>query len=872
AMRGIAVGLRAAIDAGAAAARGFGEVLAFAAENAELLKAALLVIGGIKVFSALQASVSSWTDSWKKTQKEIIQTTLAEETRTAVANQARAAADRQKESLQSFIAELGRFRMELGMTNDEMQKLSFLRAKYDDLGAKLEGMPAPSNLDEQRELNDLTKEFYDIQEQITSFAMRQQEITSSGLSDEKERARILAEMAAARLEELNTVESIGLAIKGWIKTYGLTTALTAAISVATALIGKDISLWKNYIKQANAGLESFKHRITETQVDLENAMKAPDYDADKIGELTTKRMEEKVQALKSAYVDIRNAVANGEFRSGEMESLKSELFLAEAELKIRKKQNEEAEEKAKNEEKTAEAAKETAEALEAIEKASNITFIGDMEGEMRKYESAIRKAGKTMSAALKDARAEAQRLGVPFEDFERAIKEKGVKQIQELLDMAEKAAPELRELLEMKLGGLVLTDETGALKEAFSSLNIDKQLEQFKELREYMHIPEEAFLPQLKAMLANTTLTKDQWKKVSDMIKSATEAAKSFRNETAGKTKTALNQAQEWLKQGLISQKRFDRIAKENASAYLGGVADGLADVFSTLDLSETEMTTILLREMQGELEKAGIDAKALGKDYADLGKEMAKRMDFVSGDFGYTGKIKAGTGLDEIKKRTVAQVKLDKEAYETRMKYVKAVEASDAELARGGANAGGLPGGLEAGVQGVLQQAEQIREVLAAAFSGQAIANGMSLELQNVQSMITAMGDSLTLAATAASGHFRSMADDAGLIAERMRGALTENPLPMPDTSRDGVTPGLSGLQPQITSLQQVLTQETVTVRDLIQANTALEGRMKSLETALAKADFRTVRQEIDMDVSITSNTPAEAIREQIETNFSTV
>ena len=106
--------------------------------------------------------------------------------------------------------------------------------------------------------------------------------------------------------------------------------------------------------------------------------------------------------------------------------------------------------------------------------------------------------------------------------------------------------------------------------------------------------------------------------------------------------------------------------------------------------------------------------------------------------------------------------------------------------------------------------------------------------------------------------------------IAGKLR-SLQETTLPTPERVNDAMVNAM----PVMTSLTQVLERETVTVQELIRANGILEERMKALESALAKADFRTVKQEVDMDVSISTTQPAEAIKrslQDVHQNFSTV
>jgi hypothetical protein len=133
---------------------------------------------------------------------------------------------------------------------------------------------------------------------------------------------------------------------------------------------------------------------------------------------------------------------------------------------------------------------------------------------------------------------------------------------------------------------------------------------------------------------------------------------------------------------------------------------------------------------------------------------------------------------------------------------------------------------------------------------------------------MVTKMQEAGEMLAAASKNALSPWSETFGPLLDGAISKLRDMPSPeLPKVDSVGVS-----IIPVVTSLQTMLAQENLSVQSLIQANNALEGRMKSLEAALAKADFRTIKQEIDMDIDITTTETVAEVETQLQQNFGSI
>jgi hypothetical protein len=527
----------------------------------------------------------------------------------------------------------------------------------------------------------------------------------------------------------------------------------------------------------------------------------------------------------------------------------------------------------KSKESAKEAEKASNDAFDRIKKMSTVPFVENMRQSLADYHMIIDGIASGTTELLGRAREEAEKLGIPFETLEKGILSKASEKLQEMLDDVKKTAPELSGLVDEQIRKSVQLDPSGNFEKIVNGLSmtskgVDDAIQKFQDMAKYMEVPEEAFLPQLRRMqameLENVKAAgkmTDQWKKTGDMIKSVEAAARSFRNEIGDKARSAMAEIQEMVKEGVMSQKEADAIGKDFVPLIADSVMNEVYETFKGLPVADGIMTRMFSHKLVKTTNDLGMSLEKVNKEITGL--KTVKSLDFINGTA--TEKIKPGTDMDRLGKELLRQSHAEAEIAAQRRKFAEAAAESSSAIGAGTAGieawAAGLSGANEE-MRGIAGEALSAKAALAEAFGGEAIASGIGQAMSDAKASAAAMGGSLTSATATAARHFQGMAENAASISDRLKGGFA---LPQPSMPEAPAAPSAGALAAPLQSLADVLGRENVTAQELIRANSALEGRMKSLEAALSKADFRTIKQEIDMDVAITTQQPAQAIKAQL-------
>jgi hypothetical protein len=326
-------------------------------------------------------------------------------------------------------------------------------------------------------------------------------------------------------------------------------------------------------------------------------------------------------------------------------------------------------------------------------------------------------------------------------------------------------------------------------------------------------------------------------------------------------------------------------------------ITKGFAEKAGTIIKATADQIADALLPPTNQLEKA---ANSLKKSGEGLGVGMSRGADGVLrasiaiGDKIYTAtgaaaenlqkavNDKRGLGsLESIIKDAFASGQWDK-SLNSPLEKAKMTAASAGQALEAGTAA------AAANMEQVKIDAKQVWEELAASKKkpDETAANGTTEDVKDAASAIGDMGAKLEEAAAKALQYFRDMKTEAVNIGTAFGenlskgitgafatiGPMIDDLLSKSEMIRAANLPvtggagGMANFSPAVVSLSTVLQQENLTVQSLIKANSALESRMRSLEEALSRADFRTIKQEITMDIDITTQLPAQRIRQELQ------
>lgn len=535
---------------------------------------------------------------------------------------------------------------------------------------------------------------------------------------------------------------------------------------------------------------------------------------------------------------------------------------------------------------------------EEFKAATSIRFMGDVGAQMIEFDQKVRAIAENVRAAQDEARKTAKVYGSSFEEMGKAIEAEGAAKIKDVLDALEKISPALSELAKKRLPNLADLDRTGTVSSLQRNLEsakdtLQEMIGRWNDMSKYYGIPSSKFLPRLREYLKNLKPLSEEWKVVRDAIEEATQAEKDYQDQLAGKTSDILSRLKKAFDEHLLSPGDLKAALESNMPVILGDVARGMSELFKGQNMTDAQKYAVIISELQDRLAGFGLSAVKVKGQLKGFGFEAGTTAKWLEGaGIAKSDAIKAfGRAWDISKKEiesnmsalphsALSRLLLGPDDGKKLMKDVERLIKAPKEMA-GDLAIGDYAKVMREALSGVygasaeeMGRMKDLAQDMLSGMSGRGYLGDLSSDLKEFETRLHGVAG---LSRTEAEGISESfvmaltpLTNQVPEIAEKLR-ALQETALPTPERVNDAMVNAM----PVMTSLTQVLERETVTVQELIRANGILEERMKALESALAKADFRTVKQEVDMDVSISTTQPAEAIKrslQDVHQNFSTV
>jgi hypothetical protein len=961
-LRAIAMDLKDAIDAGVTVVRGFGNVLTFAAENADLLKTALIGIAGAK-------GISIVADQYKKL-RDSISITMAH-TEALIENEARSAqAKRNVEaathglaagldevSLAEKIAEnnadeLMAAQMRLNAAMSELQltmttsnpfkgleegvdganramqlyatKFSSVKdamnagmvetEKYiatqqrlmevqEQLAAesiKLNSMYGTYGNDEriaQQEalINSLKSEQAQLEKNaatywsnatakqsalavdiaaisaaIESVAANEAEVTSilqeNGMLSkhitltEADTAAIMKRVAALQEESgasaMSTAAAGANALKVALGGVAAQIAKFVKTNVVFALIAANIAVWSRNLKLLTKQLEdariaseglTFKASQSEEErlAEINRKLSALADRREELESIWARMASGKFGVLATVWRDHSDNLLNLE---AQMSMLKAQENEIKYEIKLREKQKKALDAEAEARKKVTEA---TAKEVEEYKKLTDIPIITDVNKAMSDFNTVVTSIANNTRAAWDKAKIAADQQGVAFENIGREIEQSGTEKIKEYLKeigktpgMAELAKKKLVELASLDLSGMTAKLVEGILN---GSEELDKMLEKFSDLQEYMNEPPEKFIPILEEMRKKTTPLSDDWKKITNAIKTAEDAQKDYFDELNKRRAGIGDDLAEMYKKGQISAKTYQQEAQKSLDASRKLIEQEIMEMAKNTDVSEEYIYGKIQNRLKEEAERLGLSVKEVdGKLKGIFAEGQKTSSSYYEKYIGSTGKIISNSKeIHDWQNEIVKKIDEQNKGLEKQQKELARV----AEESKTEVKAVQAPEGLQLTAQTADDDFKKITESVTSIKSetesfGAVLKESTAIAAENFSKMLESVktikdlyGDGLIVDAPTLGGNGSSNGQDGGV-------------------SPSVAFPEFSG----------IFDESVNTMQELIRSNHELTERVRTLETAIRDKDMTSRNITVKQDIDITTTQAAETIKSQAQ------
>jgi hypothetical protein len=736
----------------------------------------------------------------------------------------------------------------------------------------------------------------------------------------------------ARVKALQAERAASSGFVGGLQAAGKTIASTTGALASLAMPIVSFMGWTVAIAAATKAFQYFKKTAEDVRVALEGlTFKASATDDEKMSQLDQKlkdiadrkgELDRLAQDLvnRTYSMDVIWRVFSNADTEGNLQSQEIALKLQKAELLVKQKLiDKEKEATEQSEEKKIIDLEEQ----ERLKKMTTVTISGNMRGDMLKYETLMKNIADSTKSALEAGREEAEKLGIPFEQLEKTILANASERMNELFKDIQKLNPEMAKLMEMKMPGLALMDQTGVMGKIIdgselANAKLTEMMDRFDNLAKYMDIPYDGFVPQLREQLKTLTPLSKEWQKVKDAIKSAEDAQKAYNDQMAGKTEDVLGRLKAAMEKGFISPKEMMSSIQSSMPTITSDIERDLGDQLAGLDLTDMQRQAVFLEELDRRMINLGLSAIKAGKDTRAYGAdaEFTSRALQAMGISAEEATRKwgpkknwevKGTVLDlprNASKAAFKDVAIMTDSVEDMVKNVEALnretERTRLEPPEGQAILQGLDStwddakkrvqelgslssqiftpiaeGVSKSFTAIEQRSRAIGSAIggsveaglvkasasiAKTLDGEAISAKLNTAIDSAITRVNVMGDTLSTVTGRGAANFERMSIEAEKIKEALSGGIEIN---IPSAA---MNPILQTPNVPIVTLSQALAAETLTVQSLIRTNDQLIQRMTALESVISAKDFAAKNYEIEMNNTFNTSQPVAQIAKQLQ------